>query len=381
MTTNTVKTRLCCICVSKTNGASETKDTTGVNICGGCEKRFCNKHYKVHREEIDRQFDDVCVEHGSLLENLNTRLSAKSSASSLIQKILEWENETIDKVRETAKNAKDKIEKFLNNDKDMLKNEFETFTAELKLKQSTSEYDEIDIDEWKKKLDALKKQIQKSSKETGIQVEYQKINWDDKIISVYITNNNEQTVGLSHSIRINNYFNGTTLLSNEQQQHLNEFYGKQNQQWKLLYKAARDGFLAKDFHSVCDGKQPTMTIIQEKDGGYLFGGFTNVSWTAPATVETHNDGTAFIFTLKNPHSLPPTKYSIRNSRAPAVFHSYDFGPSCGLQDKWSDFFCSDNHANLINFPRSYIDTTGFKNKTFTGNRNFTPSEIEIFTLG
>jgi hypothetical protein len=58
-------------------------------------------------------------------------------------------------------------------------------------------------------------------------------------------------------------FPGTTLLeSYEHKQKLNEFYGKPDQQWELIYKATRDGFSVDTFHKKCDGKGPTITIIQ-----------------------------------------------------------------------------------------------------------------------
>ena len=41
-----------------------------------------------------------------------------------------------------------------------------------------------------------------------------------------------------------------------------------------------DGWAASTFHSNCDGKGPTVTII--KVGTYIFGGYTEVSWSNPS---------------------------------------------------------------------------------------------------
>ena len=46
---------------------------------------------------------------------------------------------------------------------------------------------------------------------------------------------------------------------------------------RLLYRASRDGFAAECFHSRCDNNGPTVTIV--KSGEYIFGGFTEKSWT------------------------------------------------------------------------------------------------------
>jgi hypothetical protein len=89
-----------------------------------------------------------------------------------------------------------------------------------------------------------------------------------------------------------------TLLQPEHKKKLNEFYGKPNQQWELIYKASRDGFDANAFHSRCDNKGPTMTIILSNNN-YLFGGYTAIAWTSDDSFK--NDTTAFLFTLTNPH--------------------------------------------------------------------------------
>ena len=45
---------------------------------------------------------------------------------------------------------------------------------------------------------------------------------------------------------------------------------------KLLYRASRDGWGASNFHSFCDNKGPTVTVI--KSGNYIFGGYTEHEW-------------------------------------------------------------------------------------------------------
>ena len=45
---------------------------------------------------------------------------------------------------------------------------------------------------------------------------------------------------------------------------------------KLLYRASRDGWAASNFHSCCDNKGPTVTVV--KSGNYIFGGYTDQHW-------------------------------------------------------------------------------------------------------
>ena len=44
----------------------------------------------------------------------------------------------------------------------------------------------------------------------------------------------------------------------------------------LLYRASWNGWAASCFHSCCDGKGPTVTVI--KSGNYIFGGYTEQAW-------------------------------------------------------------------------------------------------------
>ena len=46
------------------------------------------------------------------------------------------------------------------------------------------------------------------------------------------------------------------------------------------WHAKTDGWAASTFHSNCDGKGPTVTIVQV--GSYIFGGYTDKSWSNPS---------------------------------------------------------------------------------------------------
>ena len=47
--------------------------------------------------------------------------------------------------------------------------------------------------------------------------------------------------------------------------------------WHLLFRASHDGYAASVFHSKCDNKGPTVTVV--KSTGNIFGGFTEEWWT------------------------------------------------------------------------------------------------------
>ena len=78
-------------------------------------------------------------------------------------------------------------------------------------------------------------------------------------------------------------FNSEILTNNEHRDLLLGWLPSQNtekrrRRLRLLFRASRDGFLASTFHSKCDNKGPTVTIVQSEEN--IFGGFTEESWSS-----------------------------------------------------------------------------------------------------
>ena len=78
----------------------------------------------------------------------------------------------------------------------------------------------------------------------------------------------------------------------------------------LLYRATRDGFEGSSFHSKCDGKAKTITIIKTQDN-YVFGGYTDVSWHSTCNWKT--DAAAYIYSLRRNGVSNLSKHKILNS--------------------------------------------------------------------
>jgi hypothetical protein len=151
-------------------------------------------------------------------------------------------------------------------------------------------------------------------------------------------------------------------------------------QFKLIYRATRDGFEAKSFHTKCDNQPKTLTVIQSANGN-IFGGFANVAWESSATWK--KDPHAFIFSLTNskfcPQFMPVKACSTRN---------------IGCAPLWGPVFGRDilvvNNSNSHNssyselghsydfklFPFGSADAESF----IDGFYNFKTSEIEVFCL-
>ena len=76
------------------------------------------------------------------------------------------------------------------------------------------------------------------------------------------------------------------VITEEHRNALRGFLPSGCENWHLLFRASRHGFKAQNFHSRCDNKGPTVTIVQS--GDYIFGGFMEISWASGPGKVTHD---------------------------------------------------------------------------------------------
>lgn len=184
-----------------------------------------------------------------------------------------------------------------------------------------------------------------------------------------------------------NVFIGSVLLTNEYEEKLLEFIGSDipssQQTWRLIYRASEHGFEASDFHRRCDTYAPTVSIIHA-DSGNIFGGYTVVPWSSATVRADQPDPTAFLFTLKNNLSVPPTKFPIAEEfQQSAISHNPTCGPNFGSPKNEGSDLCLrgkfNEKTNCIFFPRSYTDTTNYGASIFA-KKYFACRDVEVFTL-
>jgi hypothetical protein len=148
----------------------------------------------------------------------------------------------------------------------------------------------------------------------------------------------------------------------------------------LLYRGSHDGFVASNFRSKCDGESNTITIIlPTKD--FIFGGFSSLAWDSSGQWKVDNARKSFVFSVRNPHNSPDKKFSLTNPIYTISCHS-SYGPTFG---GGSDIYvadgCNNNTSSYTNLGHSYTNDTGIaQTQFFTGERNFTVKEIEVFQV-
>lgn len=294
-------------------------------------------------------------------------ISSRSQPVTLLDEIDEWERGTLLLVKQTADQARQRANTL------MIQNNIGTGRETNDFRRRNSTDNSMDY------LNANLRSLQTAlnTQAPRIRLNITPIDWSS-ILRVYVET--ASIFNYNAPIIPKQSFIGGTLLTQEDQYQLNKFYEKSDtQKWYLTYKATRDGFTIDDFHRCCDGKGPTITIIQSLDN-YLFGGYTSVNWNFHQGAKAgFIDRSAFLFTLSNPHGLPPTKYPIKSTGESAIVPNA-MGPTFGQYDVCVYPNSNLNSQSFIKFPTNYMDLTGKGYLTFTGSTNFTTTDIEIYRL-
>ena len=181
------------------------------------------------------------------------------------------------------------------------------------------------------------------------------------------------------------------------------------------WHAKTDGSAASTFHDNCDGKGPTVTIINY--GSYIFGAYTDVSWHSSKYLsdscflsfrrrvsfqlclfsaevfrmfqtflfildpcEYSTASKAFIFSLYNNNGYNPVKLTQYRNQQNAMYGCFNSGPRFG-----HGIYISDNAlSNQYSYTRcgyAYSVPSGYSTgdcRFFTGSSHFTPTDIEVF---
>ena len=100
--------------------------------------------------------------------------------------------------------------------------------------------------------------------------------------------------------------------------------------FSLLYRGSRDVLSASEFHSNCDNKGCTLTII-ETTAGKVFGGYSNTPWSSSGNYTAANK--AFLFELSGSGISSPCKMKLKGlSDQQAIYNHSSWGPIFGDYD-------------------------------------------------
>jgi hypothetical protein len=168
-------------------------------------------------------------------------------------------------------------------------------------------------------------------------------------------------------------------LTNEESVYLVEM--TKSSKMNLLYRATRDGFTSEAFHSKCDGKGNTITIIKNNLNN-VFGGYASSAWNSSGRYI--NDPNAFLFSFRAGVSFKD-QFTVKVA-ANALIGNTGYGPIFGGNDICIRNQSNTNIGSQSNFGYSFNLPNGY---TYNGNareflagyyNQWTTTEIEVYQI-
>jgi chromosome segregation ATPase len=101
--------------------------------------------------------DELTVNRNELQEKINQASSQTNSGSSLLSQIDAWQENTIQKVKQTAQQARQQVLKIINSKREDITKQFQTLSKEMKELRETEDVLEQDLSRLKKQIEQLHK--------------------------------------------------------------------------------------------------------------------------------------------------------------------------------------------------------------------------------
>ncbi len=188
----------------------------------------------------------------------------------------------------------------------------------------------------------------------------------------------------------------TYLLDNQYDSYFKDWVGS-NYKWKLIYRASQYKDNSGYFHGVCNDKTPTLIIMKSTDG-WIFGGYTTQPWNYDYSQYSgisfsfsnnsidygyKHDNKAFIFTLKNPHEVEPTRFMSKQGYRYAIYCNGNnpvFGTKDGHDISIECNYGQCSYSIKNNCDNAYDCNYKYKSLLFTNLTSFQLYDYEVFTI-
>ncbi|XP_078345359.1 neuropilin-1a-like [Oculina patagonica] len=151
--------------------------------------------------------------------------------------------------------------------------------------------------------------------------------------------------------------------------------------WVNCYRATEHGWDASAFHSRCDFKGPTVTLVEVNK--FIFGGFTDLDWGGSTGFK--RSSSSFLFTLRNMDNTAGVKLGVQNA-ARAIYNDPSYGPYFGngdlvIGDMAAKNLNSSSHLGTsYSLPNDVIAGSVEAFNHLAGSEYFLPDEVEVFHI-
>jgi glutaredoxin len=157
--------------------------------CGGCLQEFCNKHLGDHRQELNKQLDEIEVNRDLLRQSLTQHIQ-QTNNHGLIQQINQWEQNSIKKIQEIGKESRQVMLKNINEHIHQIEIKLHRLTDQLRESRQEDDFNEINLRQFQEELSRLTKEL---TKPLNISIREDSISFINKI-SVHVSGNNDTLI-------------------------------------------------------------------------------------------------------------------------------------------------------------------------------------------
>jgi chromosome segregation ATPase len=147
--------------IAKTQCFTCKKETRTFN-CEGCTQNFCVNCLTKHLQTLRQGLDQIENEHDEFRQILNEQKDDPKNHQ-LIQKINQWEKDSIEKIEQIAKDCRERLIHHTNKYLIKIENRLNNIAGELKRIREENEFNEIDLNHFKEKLNKLKEELNQPS--------------------------------------------------------------------------------------------------------------------------------------------------------------------------------------------------------------------------
>ena len=130
--------------------------------CGGCLQEYCVNHSFDHRQELNKQLDDVEVTRHLFRQTL-LQQATDPEKHALIQQINDWERESIVKIRQTAEEARQTLLKHTTGHIKQIEIDLNKLADQLRQSREDNDFYETDLRHWNDELKRLANELAKPS--------------------------------------------------------------------------------------------------------------------------------------------------------------------------------------------------------------------------
>lgn len=130
--------------------------------CDGCSQYFCLEHLSDHQQAFSKELDEIKHKSDLFRETLIEH-KKNPQKHSLMQQINQWEEESIHKIQQTANEAREVLLERTGESIDEIESKLTSFTEKLKQIREKNDFNEIDLNRFKRKLEQLQEQLRQPS--------------------------------------------------------------------------------------------------------------------------------------------------------------------------------------------------------------------------